>query len=115
MWTKDGKTYTGGGIIAADGRWHSTPTREMFIAAGWTWLEPPAPEPEPKRYSKLKIIDALGEAWPEKQAELEAAGIYEKFTQATFLSTDYPAFAAIYNNLTDEERRILDEECLYDD
>ena len=53
--------------------------------------------------------------WPEKQAELEAAGIYEKFTQATYLSTDYPAFAAIYNSLTEEEKRILDTECLYDD
>ena len=114
MWTKDGKTYTGGGIIAADGKWHSTPTREMFIAAGCTWQEPPAPEPEPKRYSKLKIIRALGEGWAAKKAELEAAGLLDQFMAAQYLAEDDPAFAAVLATLTEAEREALTG-CEYDD
>ena len=115
MWIKDGKIYRNEGICVGK-MWYSNPSREQFIAAGWSEYTPPPVPPPPKRYSKLKIIDALGaEAWAEKRAELEAAGVYEKFSQATYLSTDYPAFAAIYEHLTDEEKRILDEECLYDE
>lgn len=92
------------------------PTDEQYIANGWTWQEPPAPEPTKPRYSKRKIILALGaEAWEEKKAELEAAGVYEIFTQSTYLCADDPTFAAVYEHLTAEEKRILNEECLYDD
>ena len=114
MWIKDGVIYQCGGIYL-DGMWYSNPTPEQFRAAGWEEYTPPPVPPPPKRYSKLKIIDALGEAWAAKKAELEAAGVYEKFSQATYLSTDYPEFAAIYENLSDGEQRILAEECLYDE
>jgi len=113
MWTKDGKTYTGGGIIV-DGMWHSTPTPEMFTIAGWEWVEPPAPEPEPKRYSKLKVIRALGENWAAKKAELEAAGLLDQFMAAQYLAEDDPAFAAVLATLTEAEREALTG-CEYDD
>jgi hypothetical protein len=107
MWTKDGKIYKGDGIIAADGKWHSTPTPEMFTNAGWEWVEPPAPEPEPKRYSKLKVIRALGENWAAKKAELEAAGLLDQFMAAQNLAEDDPAFAAVLATLTEAEREAL--------
>lgn len=106
MWAKDGKTYTGGGIVVA-GMWHSTPTAEMFRAAGWTWTEPPAPVPLPKRYSKLKVIRALGEGWAAKKAELEAAGVLDEFMAAAFLDESDPAFAAVLATLTEAEREAL--------
>ena len=43
MWrNKDGKIYQGGGIVL-NGMRHFNPSREQFIAAGWEWVEPPAP------------------------------------------------------------------------
>lgn len=116
LWIKDGKLFDG--KIEINGRVSfvsGEPDPELMRSLGYEEYVPPPPEPAPKRYSKLKIIDALGEAWEEKKAELEAAGIvYDKFTQATYLSMDYPEFAAIYNSLTAEEKQILDTECLYD-
>ena len=109
MWKKDGKTYTGGGVVV-DGVRHLAPTQEQFREAGWTWTEPP-----PKRYSKLKVIRALGEGWADKREELEAAGVLDEFMAAQFLAEDDPVFGGIYAGLTDEERRILDEECQYDE
>ena len=111
MWIKDGQIYTGGGIIL-DGKRYWQPTDEQFIAAGWERYTPP---PTPKRYSKLKVIRALGEGWTDKREELEAAGILDEFTNAAFLAENDPVFAPIYANLTDEEREILDTECLYDE
>ena len=114
QWIKNGKIFDG--RLEIDGRVSfivGEPPAELMRANGWTEYVPPVPT---KRYSKLKIIDALGsEAWEDKKAELIAAGVYEKFSQATFLSMDYPEFAAIYNGLTAEEKRILDEECQYDE
>jgi len=111
MWIKDGQIYTGGGIIL-DGKRYWFPTPEQFEDAGYHWVEP---TPAPKRYSKLKVVRALGEGWQDKREELEAAGILDEFTNAAFLAENDPVFAPIYANLTDEERRILDEECLYDE
>ena len=114
MWIKDGVIYTGGGIIL-DGKRYWQPTDAEFTSAGWErYVPPPVPEP-PKKYSKLKVIRALGEGWQDKREELEAAGILDEFTNAAFLAENDPVFAPIYANLTDEERRILDEECLYDE
>lgn len=107
MWRKDGKTYTGGGVIL-DGVRHLAPTREQFAAAGYMWVEPP------KRYSKLKIIRALGSAWEAKKAMIEQAGLWDQFVAAAWLAGDDPAFAAVYASLTDEEKTAL-EECLYDE
>lgn len=112
---KDGKIYAGGGIVL-DGMRHFTPSPEQFRAAGYTEYVPPTPEPAPKRYSKRKIIDALGaEGWAVKKAELEAAGFYDKFVNSTYLCVDDPDFAEVYESLSDEEKELLNTECLYDE
>lgn len=110
MWIKDGVIYTGGGVVL-DGKRYWFPTDEQFIAAGWARYTPP---PAPKRYSKLKVIRALGSGWEAKKAQLEAAGLYDQFVAAAFLAEDDPAFAPVYASLTDDEREMLDTECLYD-
>jgi hypothetical protein len=108
MWKKDGKTYTGGGVVV-DGVRHLAPTQEQFREAGWTWTEPP-----PKRYIKLKVIRALGEGWADKREELEAAGLLDQFMAAAFLDESDPAFAAVLATLTEAEREAL-AGCEYDD
>ncbi len=111
MWIKDGQIYTGGGIIL-DGKRYWQPTDEQFIAAGWErYTSPPAP----KRYSKLKVIRALGSGWEAKKLQLEQAGLYDQFVAAAFLAEDDPAFATVLTALTPEERELLDAECLYDE
>jgi len=111
LWIKDGRIYTSGGIVL-DNKRYWKPTPEQFIAAGWQEYTPP---PVPKKYSKLKVIRALGEAWEAKKLQLEQAGLYDEFVNAAFLAEDDPAFAPVYASLTDEEREILDTECLYDE
>ena len=114
MWTKNGKPYDGK-LILSDGTRVWGASDDMLRENGYVWVESPTSEPGPKRYSKLKVIRALGDAWAEKKAELEAAGVYDLFMAAQFLSTDDPAFGPVYEHLTAEEKRILDEECLYED
>ena len=88
MWQKDGKIYNRGGIIAADGRWHSTPTRKMFIEAGWTWIEPPAPEPEPENPVFSAVKAAFWGYVDEAAAELsEATG--DAYSRADFPTGAY--------------------------
>ena len=125
MWIKDGVVSPGWIIlnVAPEGEEEKlmkcvNPTPEQYRENGWTWQEPQPPEPAPpapKRYSKLKIIRALGDGWAAKKAQLEAAGVLDEFMAAQFMAEDDPAFGAVYSHLTDEEKRILDEECLYDE
>ena len=107
MWKKGNDIYDGRGI-AVGNHWHSNPTPEMMRANGWEWVEPP------KRYSKLKVIRALGERWPEYKAGLEANGLLDEFMAAQFLAADDPAFAAVYATLSEAEKATLDAECLYE-
>ena len=107
MWQKGDKVYDGKGIVVGD-HWHSNPTSEMFRADGWEWVEPP------KRYSKLKVIRALGERWPAKKLQLEQAGLWDQFVAAAWLDESDPAFAAVLATLTDAEKEML-KECLYDE
>lgn len=114
LWVKDGKIFNG--RLLLDGKVciiAGEPDPELMRRAGYTEYVPPAPEPAPKRYSKLKIIRALGSAWEAKKLELEQAGLYDQFMAAQFLAEDDPAFAAVYASLTDEEKTAL-EECLYE-
>ena len=118
MWKyPNGKVYDGKGVIC-DGLWWGRPTDEQFRKAGLTWEDPPPvipPPPAPKRYSKLKVIRALGEGWAAKKAMIEQAGLWDQFVAAAFLAEDDPAFAAVLATLTPEERELLDAECLYDE
>lgn len=115
LWIKDGKLFAG--RLELDGKVMfiaGEPDPELMRRAGYTEYTPPTPIPPPKRYSKLKVIRALGEGWEAKKLELEQAGLYDQFIAAAWLEEDDPAFAPIYASLTDEEKQILDTECLYD-
>lgn len=114
MWIKDGLIFRG--RLEIDGRTSfiaGEPPAEVMRANGWAEYTPPAPEPEPKRYSKLKIVRALGEAWEAKKLQLEQAGLFDQFMAAAWLAEDDPAFAAVYATLTDAEKEAL-EGCLYE-
>ena len=114
---KNGVIYRGGGIIIDGMRVFPVgePDPELMRKAGYKEYVPPTPIPAPPKYSKRKIILALGEGWLEKKTELEAAGVYDLFANSTYLCVDDPTFQAVYEHLTEEEKRILNEECLYDE
>ena len=114
MWVRNGEVYNG--VLDENGWTTWGASDEQLQQAGYEWVESPPlepPEPKPKRYSKLKVIRALGEGWKDKRDELEAAGMLDEFMAAQYLATDDPVFGAIYSHLTNEEKRILDEECAY--
>lgn len=114
LWIKDGVIFRGRLVI--NGRVSfvaGEPPAELMRSLGYEEYVPPPPEPAPKRYSKLKVIRALGDGWEAKKLELEQAGLYDEFMAAQFLAEDDPAFAAVYASLTDEEKTAL-EECQYD-
>lgn len=113
MWSKYGKIFSGGSLVCR-GRRIFNPTDAQMREAGYEWLEPPAPEPPPKRYSKLKIIRALGEAWPTYRAQIEAAGVLDQFTAAEYLAEDDPAFAAFLANVPGEVKEKLND-CLWEE
>ena len=115
MWEKDGKLFDG--RLELDGKVMfiaGDPDPELMRAAGYKEYVPPTPIPPPKRYSKLKVIRALGSGWEVKKLELEQTGLYDQFVAAQFLAEDDPAFAAVYATLTDEEKAAL-AECEYDE
>ena len=60
------------------------------------------------------MILALGDGWELKSAELKAAGLYDLFMAAPYLSTGDPLFYGIYKSLSAEEKRVLHRECRYD-
>ena len=63
LWIKDGKLFDG--RLELDGKVMfiaGDPDPELMRRAGYAEYVPPAPEPAPKRYSKLKIIRALGDS-----------------------------------------------------
>ncbi len=113
MWMKDGKPFSGTSVIVGDRRIFN-PTDAQMRAAGCVRVEPPAPEPLPKRYSKLKIIRVLGDAWETYKAQIEAAGFLDQFQNAEYLAEDDAVFAAFLENVPDEVKEKLDD-CLWED
>ena len=68
-----------------------------------------APAAEPvKRFSKYKIVSALGSDWPAMKARIEAAGLLELWNAANELATDDPALAGFLAALSDEEKTLLE-------
>ena len=115
MWVKDGVPFSGGSLVY-NGRRIFNPTDAQMREAGYEWEEPPAPpapEPLPKRYSKLKIIRVLGDAWETYKAQIEAAGFLDQFQNAEYLAADDPVFAAFLENVPDEVKAKLDQ-CLWE-
>ena len=114
MWIKDGKPWDGKPLWGADGYWIFNPTPEQFRAAGYTWVKPPAPEPLPKKYSRLKIVRKLGDQWPAIKAQIESAGLLEEFRYADYLDEADEHFASFLKDLPQELKDQL-EDCLWED
>ena len=66
------------------------------------------------KYSTLKIIRKLGDAWPAYKAQMEAAGVLDQFYAANYLRSDDPVFAAFIANVPEEVRKQLDE-CVWEE
>lgn len=116
MWKKDGIVWNGKSIVLGDIRIFN-PSDEQLKAAGYVWIEPIVPEPVelPKRYSTLKIIRKLGEAWETYRAQLEAAGVLDQFFAANYLAADDPVFMAFIANVPEELKARLDTECVWEE
>ena len=66
------------------------------------------------KYSTLKIIRKLGDAWPAYKAQMEAAGVLDQFYAANYLRSDDPVFAAFIANVPEEVKAQLDE-CVWEE
>ena len=113
MWKKGDTIHTGGPVVSGGMRYFN-PGAETLTAAGYVWEEPPEPAPLPERYSKLKVIRALGDDWSAYKAQLETAGLLDQFMAAEYLAADDPAFAAFLENVPEEVKDKL-AECLWED
>lgn len=99
-----------------NGRMIFNPPAKLLIEAGYHEYIPPTPEPTPViyKFSKYKIKQLLGdEGWELKKAELEAAGLYDDFVLAECLATDDPLFGPIWEDLSEEEKQLLIENCQF--
>lgn len=114
MWIKDGKPWDGKPLWGKDGYWIFHPTDAQMREAGYEWVEPPAPEPPTKKYSKLKIIRALADDWATYKAQIEAAGVLDQFMAAEYLAENDPVFAAFLATVPEDVKSRLDE-CLWDE
>lgn len=114
MWIKDGKPWDGEPLWGADGYWIFHPTDAQMRESGYVWVEPPAPEPPPKKYSRLKIVRKLGESWPNMKTQIEAAGLLEEFNYADYLDETDEHFAQFLRNLPQELKEQLND-CLWED
>lgn len=68
-----------------------------------------------RKYSKLKIVRALGVKFEALKNTLKIAGVYDQFDHATYIASNDPLFKVIADNLTRYERHLLETKCLYDD
>lgn len=113
MWIKDGKVFSGGSLVN-NGRRIFNSTDAQMRDAGYEWVEPPAPEPPTKKYSKLKIIRALADDWATYKAQIEAAGVLDQFMAAEYLAENDPVFAAFLATVPEDVKSRLDE-CLWEE
>lgn len=99
-YTKNGQIFSGrGSVVIGDARVFN-PSAEQLLADGWAVYTPPAPPVRPKRYSRIKLFDALGEdAWngiiaqlPDKQKT--------RVTLANEFSMADAAFSAMVETLS---------------
>ena len=63
--------------------------------------------PQIRKYSKLKIIRALGAEWEMYRSQLEQAGMLDQFFAAEYLAEDDPVFAAFMENVPEEMKERL--------
>ena len=99
---------------------------KLNVYADKTWLEANGfkeltaedfaqikPEQVVRKYSKLKIVEALGDAWPVWKQKIEAAGLSDYWQACQYLASDHPAFAQFFKQLSKEERQMLNKSCRY--
>ena len=70
-------------------------------------------EPVVRKFSKLKIVEALGEAWPTWRQKIDEAGMTDYWNACQYLASDHPAFAQFYKQLPPAERQLLNRSCIY--
>ena len=68
--------------------------------------------PKIRKYSKLKIIRALGAEWETYRQQLEQAGMLDQFFAAEYLAEDDPVFVAFMASVPDEVKERL-KECIW--
>ena len=69
--------------------------------------------PQIRKYSKLKIIRALGEEWETYRQQMEQAGMLDQFFAAEYLAEDDPVFAAFMASVPDEVKEKLSD-CIWE-
>ena len=69
--------------------------------------------PHIRKYSKLKIIRALGSEWETYRQQLEQAGMLDQFFAAEYLAEDDPVFVAFMASVPDDVKERLGE-CLWE-
>ena len=69
--------------------------------------------PQIRKYSKLKIIRALGAEWETYRQQLEQAGMLDQFFAAEYLAEDDPVFVSFMATVPEELKEKLNE-CLWE-
>lgn len=112
QYVKDGVPFKN--PLHLNGRVIFNPTPQELIDAGYTVKLPKAkPRKKEIKFSKLKIIELLGDKWTELRAQIEELGLLERFNQATYLSLDNPDFRLFFQTLSIEEKKLLVTKCRY--
>lgn len=84
---------------------------DNYIKENTTTVDPepdPSTEDEPKKYSTLMIIRALGDEWEKYRAKLEAYGYLDQFFAANYLLETDPLFVEFLKEVPLEIRDQLD-------
>lgn len=68
-----------------------------------------------RKYSKFKIVEILGEAWPIWKQKIEEAGMMEYWESCNYLASDHKAFRKFYRQLSAEERKLLNTKCRWEE
>ena len=111
-WIKDGRVFTPPLIVG--GVAHHSPPPELMLQCGYVPDTPERRQPQRVlKFDRYKVILALGEAWPQKKAELEAAGQLDLFMAAPYLSLGDPLFRKVWKTLSDEQKHLLVSKCQY--
>lgn len=61
-----------------------------------TWVETQDPQPSPRTFSKLRVVQALMQegVWPQVKAWIEQQGLYDLYLAAQVFSDDNPQYMA---------------------
>lgn len=112
QYVKDGVIFKN--PLHTNGRIIFNPTHQELIAAGYTVkINKTTIRTKEIKFSKLKIIDALGDRWTSIKKKIEELGFYDRFNQATYLSIHDKDFQRFFQSLSLEEKKLLVQKCQY--